>query len=181
MHELNISDADFHENITSNTSLVDVVLSKEDIYQNNNQTCSQSVDAEMRTNGVTSKRLIKDVDDDNNNDIDMNNNAILDKNKITLFNKLRKRFYNEKPIQNKRIKSLIKTTLKNGGETDVDFSSSQSVSELSSSPPVKKPCNETPIDKPSIFSLLSEKNTDEMVLQLDAVLQQEWCKKKILT
>nr|XP_047142449.1 uncharacterized protein LOC124816791 [Hydra vulgaris] len=56
---------------------------------------------------------------------------------ITLFNKLRKRFYNEKPIQNKRIKSLIKTTLENGGETDVDFSSSQSVSELSSSPPVK--------------------------------------------
>nr|XP_047137382.1 uncharacterized protein LOC124813884 [Hydra vulgaris] len=81
MHELNISDADFHENITSDTSLVDVVLSKEDIYQNNNQTCSQSVDAEMRSNGVTSKRLIKDVDDDNNNDIDMNNNAILDKNK----------------------------------------------------------------------------------------------------
>nr|XP_047137404.1 uncharacterized protein LOC124813911 [Hydra vulgaris] len=56
---------------------------------------------------------------------------------ITLFNKLRKRFYNEKPIQNKRIKSLIKTTLKNGGETDVGFSSSQSVSELGSSPPVK--------------------------------------------
>ncbi|XP_065682487.1 uncharacterized protein LOC136095755 [Hydra vulgaris] len=82
MHELNISDADFHENITSDTSLIDVVLSKEDIYQNNNQTCSQSVYAEMRTNDVTSKRLIKDVDDDNNNDIDMNNNAILDKYKV---------------------------------------------------------------------------------------------------